>query len=367
MITAMEVKINHTTKILNPIISRLILWSIALFVFYMLYFLMYPEDSSWKSYFSGSASRTITNVVYVFLFCAVISEVSLFIDNTLNKLLPWQNRPRTRLFLQGFIQILANASFVTGTFFLFDIISDNAIQENSIKLWQCLVTNFVISITISGINTGNFLLVNWKQAATEAARQRLRASELRQAAMTAELEALKLQIDPHFIFNNLSVLSELILEDQQKGYEYAENFAKVYRFLLSNSTKDVITLKEELKFLESYICLIYNRIGKGVCFKVNIAETYYEFNIPPMTLQLLVENAIKHNKTLKKSPLLIKIEAFPPRQLIVSNTRCPLMRDHVSPGVGLSNIQKRYALLSEQQPVIEQTDKLFIVKIPLLK
>ncbi len=97
----------------------------------------------------------------------------------------------------------------------------------------------------------------------EAAQHKLRASKHKQAAMAAELQALKLQIDPHFIFNNLSVLSELILEDQQLGYEYSEKFARVYRYLLVNSRKDIIVVEEELKFLESYIFLIEKELGKG--------------------------------------------------------------------------------------------------------
>jgi hypothetical protein len=123
-------------------------------------------------------------------------------------------------------------------------------------LGQWIATNIVISLIISAFNTVDYLLENWKKTAVEAAQHKLRASKHKQAAMAAELQALKLQIDPHFIFNNLSVLSELILEDQQLGYEYSEKFARVYRYLLVNSRKDIIAVEEELKFLDSYIFLI---------------------------------------------------------------------------------------------------------------
>ncbi len=136
--------------------------------------------------------------------------------------------------------------------------------------------------------------------------------------MAAELQALKLQIDPHFIFNNLSVLSELILEDQQLGYEYSEKFARVYRYLLVNSKKDIIAVEEELKFLDSYIFLIEKRIGEGVIFKIDVQEEYKSMYTLPLSLQLLVENAIKHNQTSKANPLEIHVYTNSESELVVS-------------------------------------------------
>jgi len=219
---------------------------------------------------------------------------------------------------------------------------------------------------LSVINTGELLLNKWKQSTIQAAQQQVKVSELKQSAMAAELQALKLQIDPHFIFNNLSVLSEVILEDQQSGYEYAESLARVYRYLLVNSKKDLIGLEEELKFLDAYIFMIKKRLGDGVHFDLQIKEDWKSKLIPPMTLQFLVENAIKHNQTSKSMPLEIRISCLPTGELLVSNTLKPLLNKIESSGVGMLNIKYRFELLGAPKPTIECSLTEFKVKLPLL-
>ncbi|MEN4760422.1 histidine kinase [Chryseobacterium sp. C39-AII1] len=230
---------------------------------------------------------------------------------------------------------------------------------------QWIATNIIVSLLISAINTGTFLLENWKKTALEATQHKLKASEHKRAAMAAELQALKLQIDPHFIFNNLSVLSELILEDQQLGYEYSESFAKVYRYLLVNSKKDTITLVEELKFLNSYIYLTTKRIGEGVHFDISVNNELKQFLLPPLALQFLVENALKHNQTSKSNPLQIKIYTTSDQYLVVHNSLSPLINKTESAGLGIKNIINRFEFLGNKRPIILKTEKDFIAKIPL--
>ncbi|MCE7054264.1 histidine kinase [Algoriphagus sp. AGSA1] len=230
-----------------------------------------------------------------------------------------------------------------------------------------LVSIVFLSLIVSMLNTVTFLSSNWRKEIIAAAEYKTKAAESQQLVTQSELHALRLQLDTHFVFNNLSVLSELILKDQQLGFEYSENFAKVYRYLLINAKKQVITLNDEINFLKSYLFLLENRMGKGVEFRVGIQETQLHLHLPPITLQLLVENAIKHNRIDKESPLLIKIYTDQADQLIVENDIKPLLKKPVSSGVGLENIVKRYEILSDRIPQIEQTEKSFIVKIPLLK
>ena len=181
------------------------------------------------------------------------------------------------------------------------------------------------------------------------------------------MQALKLQLDPHFVFNNLSVLSELILEDQQLGYHYAENFSKVYRYLLLNSRKDLITLEDEMKFLKAYIFLLEHRAGSGIHFEININADHLNLHLPPMTLQLLIENAMKHNKFLKSNPLKISVKSGENADLIVCNSIIPLQRTEPSSALGLQNITQRYQLLSKREPLISANESYFTVSIPLLK
>ncbi|HJT74397.1 MAG TPA: histidine kinase [Chitinophaga sp.] len=209
--------------------------------------------------------------------------------------------------------------------------------------------------------------MNWRNTAIEAAEHKVKAAQNKQAAMEAELQALKLQIDPHFVFNNLSVLSELILEDQQLGYEYAENFSKVYRYLLINSKKDIILLEEELKFLNAYIFLIRHRAGNGVHFEIDVDKGSRELYLPPLTLQLLIENALKHNKTIKSDPLKIRIFSNDKKELIVENKLIAIEKQVSSSGIGLQNIISRYELLSKEPPEIIKGADSFKVIIRLIK
>jgi LytS/YehU family sensor histidine kinase len=151
------------------------------------------------------------------------------------------------------------------------------------------------------------------------------------------------------------------------GFEYTENFAKVYRYLLLSSKKQLITLHEELKFLEAYLFLLENRIGSGVAFEINVPDSKRQLQIPPVTLQLLVENAIKYNRIEKENPLKVKIYVTETDELVVYNNLLPLLKNPHSSGIGLANIFSRYALLSDKVPRVEQNESSFTVKIPLIQ
>lgn len=357
-------------KILSATKKRLVIWTVAIVSFYLFSYLIDPFDPIWEEYLTKPFSFLLDDFLWTLLFSAIISEISILIDNQLNKLLPWSTRSIKRLFIQGLLQIIVSILLVAIIANIFSNTSESLPKMDYRKemtlLGQWVATNIIISLLISAVNTGDYLLENWKKSTIEVTQHKLRASRHKQAAMAAELQALKLQIDPHFIFNNLSVLSELILENQQLGYEYAENFSKVYRYLVINSKKDVISLDEELKFLDSYIFLIKKRIGEGVNFEISINPELRSMMIPPLTLQFLVENAIKHNQTLKSHPLQIKIYTLTSKSLVVCNTLIPLINRAESSKVGIKNIMNRFELLGDKKPLILKTEKDFIAKIPLL-
>lgn len=363
-------KITRNRKIISTAKRRLVIWLVAIITFYIFSYLIDPFDPAWMDYLNGPWQLMAEDLLWVCLFSILLSEVSIFIDRTLNKLLPWSNRTVKRLLIQCVLQIVGSVLIIIVVNFIIESTTENLSKLDYRKeftlLGQWVATNIIISLIISAFNTVDYLLENWKKTAEEAAQHKLRASKHKQAAMAAELQALKLQIDPHFIFNNLSVLSELILEDQQLGYEYSEKFARVYRYLLVNSRKDLIAIEEELKFLESYIFLIEKRIGGGVVFKINISEEHRKMYTVPLSLQLLVENAIKHNQTSKSNPLEIEVYTLPGGELVVANTFLPLINKPDSSGVGLRNIKARYEILGYGKPEIEKTEHKFIVKLPLI-
>lgn len=349
--------------------KRIVFIISAFLLFYLVSYVIDPFAPYWQNYFDRSVYRILGDQIPLLSFCILISESSILISKKLNKRIPWTERPVLRLLIEAgcsfLIVLIVNLSI--------DVVYSLIMREDSISIFvnnlsieqrrgilQWIVVSSMIAFMIIGINTGDYLLQNWKNAAVKAA-------ELNQLAMETELQALKLQIDPHFVFNNLSVLSELILKDQQLGYDYAENFSKIYRYMLVSSRKDVISLEDELKFLNSYIFLLKQRAGEGVQFEINVNKEYRQLFMPPLTLQLLVENALKHNKTLKTNPLKISIYTNNKEELIVENVLAPIENTIDSSGIGIRNIIRRYSLLAEKQPEIVKDAYSFKVIIPLIK
>lgn len=337
---------------------------------YLTIFIVYPY-SYWQEYAAWPASRKAVDILVNVFFCAVLVALSLFIDRKLNKRISWMVSPLKRLLIQTMFQILGVIFLIILLGSLYTILKLPVPSKSSaLDVRQSLYTIVLIllwPLIISTLNTGDYLLKNWKNAALKSAEFEIKAAQNKQLAAEIELQALKLQLDPHFVFNNLSVLSELILQDQQLGHEYTENFAKVYRYLLINSKKRLISLREELKFMDAYLFLINNRMRGGCVFRIDVNESKFDLLIPPVTLQLFIENAIKYNRTEEENPLVIDIYTNDDNELVVSNALLPLIKNPVSTGIGLENIIARYALLGDRKPLIEKNDKTFTIKVPLLK
>lgn len=337
---------------------------------YLTSFLILPA-SYWKGYLEMPASNIVIDILFNIIFCAVILGISLFIDWRLNKRLPWMYHPLKRLMTQTLFQILGVLLLIICMALIYLVLGANpspGTPKVGLKEGLYSVLSIIVwALMVSALNTGDFLLSNWKTATMQAAEFEIKAAQNKQLAAEIELQALKLQLDPHFVFNNLSVLSELILKDQQLGHEYTENFAKVYRYLLINSKKKLITLREELKFLDAYLFLINHRMGGGSVFRINIDESKLEMLIPPVTLQLFIENAMKYNRTEEENPLVIQIYSNDKNELVVSNNLLPLIKKPHSTGIGLENIISRYALSGDKMPVIEKTTQNFTIKVPLIK
>ncbi|MCE7043191.1 sensor histidine kinase [Dyadobacter sp. CY312] len=353
--------------------SKLIILACLSFVmFYVFTYMLNPYDVWWVQYFARPVTDIFTEWALSLISCTLIAVSSISIHEQLNQKLPWIETPLRRLVVETSINVGSVVLLIFSQLIVMYLLEEECTQifgdnKENLWYWQWLTVSIFIALTISAINTGDYLILNWKNAALEATEHKLKSAQHKQAATEAELEALKLQLDPHFVFNNLSVLSELILEDQQLGYQYSENFSKVYRYLLLNSRKDLITLADEMKFLRAYIFLLKHRAGSGITFEINIDPAQLNLHLPPMTLQLLIENAMKHNKFLKSNPLQIIVTSGPNDDLIVSNSIIPLQKKKNSPGLGLQNIIQRYLLLTDRRPQITTTDAMFTVEIPLIK
>jgi two-component system, LytTR family, sensor kinase len=177
---------------------------------------------------------------------------------------------------------------------------------------------------------------------------------------------VKNQVNPHFLFNNLNVLSGMIIKDNPEANHFIEEFSKVYRYILSNQEKELVELRSELEFIQPYVFLLQKRFNEGLTVVVNIPERYQSYHVVPAALQMLIENAIKHNIVSRNKPLYITIHANGNDTLIVSNNLQLRKTEEPSTKIGLQNIRKRYELITGRHIVVTETDNIFKVILPLL-
>ncbi|RQO75653.1 hypothetical protein DBR43_09965 [Pedobacter sp. KBW06] len=304
---------------------------------------------------------TIMDIIWFMAMGWSITECSLFISYHLDRLLPWELFSGKRFFIQLFAQCICVMGMMTLLMALTNILialDNKPVEDDWVAFRQMLLISVILSLIISAIHTGNHLIENWKNSIIEAA-------DLKQATLQSQLQTLKLQLDPHFMFNNFSTLSSLISENQKDAQRFLERLSEVHRYMLANLDKNIIPLKDELSFIESYIYLIKIRFSENLQIQVNDVKQYFYTGIPPTTLQLLVENAVKHNIASRHTPLYIRI--YPEDDyLVVANNIQPIPHPIFSSKIGLKNINNRYKLLSQKLPVVIETEFDFVVKVPLL-
>jgi len=212
------------------------------------------------------------------------------------------------------------------------------------------------------ISAVQFFIVYYLQVLKESQRRSLEIEKLKQTQLEANLSNLKEQMSPHFLFNTLNTLSAITEDKLVKVY--VSELASVYRYMLVHNKLNLVPLASELSFIASYLYIIKIRMGNAVDIDINVEEKLMQANIPPLTLQLLLENAIKHNVATVNKPLKIKIYNDP-SYIIICNSFSPKIAQHSSTGVGLGNIMNRYQLLFSQNIIIEKNSIMFTVKLPL--
>ncbi len=193
--------------------------------------------------------------------------------------------------------------------------------------------------------------------------------QLQKENLQSQFEVLKQQVNPHFLFNSLNVLTSLIKVEPDLAETFTEKLSKVYRYVLENKEKDLVTLNTELDFMKAYVFLIDIRFMDKVFVKLNIDENKYknDWMILPMALQLLIENAIKHNTFSKKNPLMIDLSIDEKHYLVVKNNTQARKTQIQSTGVGLANITNRYTLISDKKPEFRKSENEFVARIPLIE
>ncbi len=222
---------------------------------------------------------------------------------------------------------------------------------------EFVVISLVITFLISLFMHGREFLLQWKQSAVNAERY---AKE----SMAATYENLKSQVNPHFLFNSLNALTNLVYEDQDKAANFIKQLSEVYRYVLDTRDREVVPLEEEVKFLNSYIYLQQIRFGDKLSIELSLNGL--NTMVAPLALQMLIENAVKHNEVSEENPLHVKIYQEIGFIVVENNLQKKSRLGESSSGLGLENISKRYEFLSKKKVKIEQVNNKFLVKLPVI-
>ena len=217
---------------------------------------------------------------------------------------------------------------------------------------------FILSTILVGIVINIILLMR------EGKQKEVENEQLKNAYMTAELELLKDQMNPHFLFNSLSSLSGVIREDPNLAQKYVRELSNVFRYTLVRSKINLVTVEEELTMLRSFVQLITMRLENAFQLDIMVTEPFLSYKLPHLSLQPLLENVVKHNAATKARPLKVEIYVMFD-YLVISNNLWEIPTPESSNGLGLINLNERYKIMLQQEIEIEKNDELFIVKLPL--
>lgn len=305
---------------------------------------------------------------YSFNYCLMISLLVTTIHWYANRMLLLLMRtwyPSVKQTARRVIfQFLFTTILCTGISFLISYYYDRtlfwgiALTKND-YVYNAVVNLFFIYSAVVIYET-TFFFSKWKQSVRET-------EELKKSNLQSQLDSLKNQVSPHFLFNSLNTLSSLIEEDQSQAVQFVNELSRVYRYLLQSNDKALTSLKDELSFLNAYFFLLKTRFGEAIQMDILIKEELMNYLIPPLTLQILVENAVKHNIVSQSKPLLIEVCNEGDEWLSVSNNIQKKTVHVASNGMGLTNISAKFKLLNQPEIRISTDDNKFKITLPLLK
>jgi LytS/YehU family sensor histidine kinase len=274
-----------------------------------------------------------------------------YVGEAISHYIDWIRFPVKR-FVVGAI---ATVVYTIGAMYLISFIFEQLMSTTvSGGVWMSVVITIVISLFMHA----RIFLMNWRRAAIEL-------EKVQQESTVAKYETLKNQLNPHFLFNSLNALTNLVYEDENKAVKFIDQLAQIYQYVLQTQDKELVDVTEELHFLDSYLYL--QRIRFEEKLKVNFSVDGVSGSVAPLSLQMLIENAIKHNVVSEDDPLYIDIRVAGDYLVIENNLQKKKSLGEESSGIGLDNIRRRYELLTPIKVEVLQDNKTFRVKLPIIK
>ncbi|MFD2098204.1 2TM domain-containing protein [Flagellimonas iocasae] len=342
-----------TTKYIGKLLSIAIIIALVLAVI----FIGLEALSGRKVAFDSSLMR---EVGYYIFYSIVLTFLNSFYWDYINHKVKWERYAKYRLLLSGFGGVLIT---MAGILWIRMVLGMGFEGKN----WETFIAGeepafyivaLLITIVVSIFFHAVYFYKNWQE-------KRVKEQKIIAGTASARFDALKNQLDPHFLFNSLNVLTSLIEEDPDQAQRFTTSLSKVYRYVLEQKNKDLVTVDEELNFARTYVRLLKMRFEDSIVFDIPDNSSIPDAKIVPLSLQLLLENAVKHNVVTASKPLHIKVFEQD-GMLVVSNNLQEKQVVKKSSGVGLQNIKQRYNILTDREVVIEKSALDFSVAIPIL-
>jgi len=305
-----------------------------------------------------NCSKSFRNYFFVGIFCST-TWITLWIGNSqvansLSRFLSWTENPGKRL-LYG---LLSTFGYTIGSVYILTAIFNWLTDFNVEFTRDMLYTTVPFTFAISAFMHGKEFLENWRKAALDA-------ETLKKESAVARYESLKSQVNPHFLFNSLNALTNLVYEDQDKAAKFIKQLSEVYRYVLDSREKETVSIQEELRFVKSYLFLQEIRFGDNLNVRLDLDNA--SGNVAPLALQLLLENAIKHNIVSQENPLFVEMKVSDGFIWVENKLQRKSVLGESSPGMGLNNIRSRYAFLSNREVVVNESGEKFSVGLPVIE
>lgn len=317
-------------------------------------FIFYEPDNT-----LNNISR-IKALTFSVLECVLLWEVSRQVIISARKKYPHLNQTASRILFQVVWLIVMTVIMRVALTFTYDVTRFWGYAIPLRSYWVNVLIPFLFTVPIFAIYEARYLYHQWWTTYYEA-------EQLKKENLQSQLDSLKSQINPHFLFNSLSTLSSLVSEDPKRAEWFIDELASVYRYLLHTNEQTLNTLEQEIQFMVAYFNLLKTRFGEGLELELAVDERHYPFLLPPLTLQLLIENAVKHNVVSPSQPLIIRVYTDEVNNLYVLNTLQKKLNVGPSSRTGLNNISQKFRLLKQPEVVVRETGECFQVMIPLIK
>ena len=281
-------------------------------------------------------------------------------DHYLINRFPSLQQTGKRILCKAPINLFVMTPSVLLIFFVFHWFHVMGYQIGRHDLLYGILVGIGVNIIFESLWEVIYIIEKYKEAAMEK-------ETIEQMQLQQEFKNLKQKVNPHFLFNSFNTLSSLISEDREQAEKFLDELSKVYRYLLRNNESGMSTVEQETRFINSYSKLLQTRYGSGFQLDMMIDQGFKSRQIPSLSLQLLVENAVKHNVVSKQNAVHVKIRSTPDGYITVENNlnkKSRSLKD--STGIGLANIREKYRLLNRNDVAVEETADKFRVTLPLL-